>query len=125
MALPEKKQEALRLLTAGHSMATTAEKVGVTRSAIWKWTKEPEFSAEMTVYKDKKAAGAQLALSYAVYEAVEVLRTVMSNEDSSARERTDAAKIILDRAKLELQGSKVKVKGGSKAMEQWLSGQDE
>jgi|TARA_R110000824_G_scaffold150470_3_gene321080 hypothetical protein len=125
MALPEKKQEALRLLTAGHSMATTAEKVGVTRSAIWKWTKEPEFSAEMTVYKDKKAAGAQLALSYAVYEAVEVLRAVMSNEDSSAKERTDAAKIVLDRAKLELQGSKVKVKGGTDAMEQWLSGQDE
>jgi hypothetical protein len=121
MALPEKKQEALRLLTSGHSMAITAEKLGMTRSAVWKWTKEPEFSAEMTVYRDKRAAGAQLALSYAVHEAVEVLRTVMADDESSAKEKTDAAKVLLDRAKLQLSGSKVKMKGNADAMAAWMT----
>ena len=121
MALPEKKQEALRLLTAGHSMAITAEKLGMTRSAVWKWTKEPEFSAEMTVYRDKRAAGAQLALSYAVHEAVEALRGLMGNDETSDKDKIAAAKVLLDRSKLELGGGKVKMRGSADAMAAWMT----
>lgn len=125
MALNEKKQEALRLLSAGHTIPKAAEKVGVGRATLWKWTKEPEFSAELTVYRNKEAAGAQMALGHAVYEAVEVLRQIMADEDSSNKERTEAAKIVLDRSKLQLTDAKVKVKGGADALEKWLDGDDE
>ena len=87
MALTDKKQEALRLLSAGHTIPKAADKVGVGRATLWKWTKEPEFSAELTVYRNKEAAGAQMALSHAVYEAVEVLRQIMADEDSSNKEK--------------------------------------
>jgi predicted DNA-binding protein (UPF0251 family) len=125
MALNEKKQEALRLLSAGHTIPKAAEKVGVGRATLWKWTKEPEFSAELTVYRNKEAAGAQMALGHAVYEAVEVLRQIMADEDSSNKERTEGAKIVLERSKLELTDAKVKVKGGGDALEEWLGSDDE
>ena len=125
MALSEKKQEALRLLSSGHTIPKAAEKVGVGRATLWKWTKEPEFSAELTIYKNKEAAGAQMALSHAVYEAVEVLRHIMADEDSTNKERTEAAKIVLDRSKLQLTDAKVKVKGGADALEKWLGSDDE
>ncbi len=125
MALNEKKKEALRLLSSGHSIPKAAAEIGVGRATVWKWTKEPEFSAELTVYRNKEAAGAQMALSHAVYEAVEVLRHIMADEDSSNKERTEAAKIVLDRSKLQLTDAKVKVKGGADALEKWLGGDDE
>lgn len=124
MALNEKKQEALRLLSAGHTIPKAAVKVGVGRATLWKWTKEPEFSAELTIYRNKEAAGAQMALSHAVYEAVEVLRGIMGDEDSSNKERTEAAKIVLDRSKLQLTDARVRVKGGRDALEQWLGGEE-
>ena len=124
MALTEKKQEALRLLSAGHTIPKAAVKVGVGRATLWKWTKEPEFSAELTIYRNKEAAGAQMALSHAVYEAVEVLRGIMGDEDSSNKERTEAAKIVLDRSKLQLTDARVRVKGGRDALEQWLGGEE-
>ena len=124
MALEEKKQQALRLLSAGHSIPKAAEKIGVGRATLWKWTKEPEFSAELTVYRNKAAAGAQAALGHAVYEAVEVLRSIMADEDSTNKERTEAAKIVLDRSKLQLTDAKVKVKGGADALEKWLGGEE-
>lgn len=124
MALSEKKQEALRLLSSGHTIPKAAEKVGVGRATLWKWTKEPEFSAELTIYKNKEAAGAQMALSHAVYEAVEVLRHIMADEDSTNKERTEAAKIVLDRSKLQLTDAKVKVKGGADALEKWLGSEE-
>ena len=122
--LTDKKQEALRLLSAGHTIPKAAEKIGVGRATLWKWTKEPEFSAELTVYRNKAAAGAQAALGHAVYEAVEVLRSIMADEDSSNKERTEAAKIVLDRSKLQLTDAKVKVKGGADALEKWLGGEE-
>jgi hypothetical protein len=124
MALTEKKQEALRLLSAGHTIPKAAVRVGVGRATLWKWTKEPEFSAELTIYRNKEAAGAQMALSHAVYEAVEVLRGIMGDEDSSNKERTEAAKIVLDRSKLQLTDARVRVKGGRDALEQWLGGEE-
>ena len=124
MALTEKKQEALRLLSAGHTIPKAAIKVGVGRATLWKWTKEPEFSAELTIYRNKEAAGAQMALSHAVYEAVEVLRGIMGDEDSTNKERTEAAKIVLDRSKLQLTDARVRVKGGRDALEQWLGGEE-
>ena len=124
MALTDKKQEALRLLSAGHTIPKAADKVGVGRATLWKWTKEPEFSAELTIYRNKEAAGAQMALSHAVYEAVEVLRGIMGDEDSTNKERTEAAKIVLDRSKLQLTDARVRVKGGRDALEQWLGGEE-
>ena len=124
MALNEKKQEALRLLSAGHTIPKAAIKVGVGRATLWKWTKEPEFSAELTIYRNKEAAVAQMALSHAVYEAVEVLRGIMGDEDSTNKERTEAAKIVLDRSKLQLTDARVRVKGGRDALEQWLGGEE-
>ena len=124
MALTDKKQEALRLLSAGHTIPKAADKVGVGRATLWKWTKEPAFSAEVTVYRHTEAAGAQMALSHAVYEAVEVLRGIMGDEDSTNKERTEAAKIVLDRSKLQLTDAKVKVKGGADALEKWLGGEE-
>tara|TARA_R100001079_G_C4342801_1_gene107726 strand:- start:148 stop:567 length:420 start_codon:yes stop_codon:yes gene_type:complete len=125
MALTDKKQQALRLLSSGHSIPKAAAEIGVGRATLWKWTKEPEFSAELTVYRNKEAAGAQMALSHAVYEAVEVLRHIMGDEDSTNKEKTEAAKIVLDRSKLQLTDAKVKVKGGADALEKWLGSDDE
>ena len=63
MALTDKKQEALRLLSSGHSIPKAAAEIGVGRATVWKWTKEPEFSAELTVYRNKEAAGAQMNIT--------------------------------------------------------------
>jgi hypothetical protein len=121
MALPKKKQEALRLITEGNSIPATAEKLGMTRSAVWKWTKEPEFSAEMTVYRDKRAAVAQVSLSCAVHEAVEALRGLMGSDETADKDKIAAAKVLLDRSKLQLSGGKVKMKGGADAMAAWMT----
>jgi|TARA_R110002020_G_scaffold211749_8_gene418012 transposase len=125
MALNEQKAQAIRLLSSGVSIPEAAKRVGVGRETVWRWTKEQEFSAELTLYKSQVAVGAQVALNHAVYEAVEALREVIKDKDSTHKSRIDAAKVILDRSKLELQNTKVKVKGNSEDLKAWLDASDD
>ena len=80
MALNEQKAQAIRLLSSGVSIPEAAKRVGVGRETVWRWTKEQEFSAELTLYKSQVAVGAQVALNHAVYEAVEALREVFKDK---------------------------------------------
>ena len=125
MALNEQKAQAIRLLSSGISIPEAAKRVGVGRETVWRWTKEQEFSAELTLYKSQVAVGAQVALNHAVYEAVEALREVIKDKDSTHKSRIDAAKVILDRSKLELQNTKVKVRGNSEDLKAWLDASDD
>tara|TARA_R110000824_G_scaffold10330_2_gene45745 strand:- start:1175 stop:1552 length:378 start_codon:yes stop_codon:yes gene_type:complete len=125
MALNEQKAQAIRLLSSGVSIPEAAKRVGVGRETVWRWTKEQEFSAELTLYKSQVAVGAQVALNHAVYEAVEALREVIKDKDSTHKSRIDAAKVILDRSKLELQNTKVKVRGNSEDLKAWLDASDD
>ena len=71
MALNEQKAQAIRLLSSGLSIPEAAKRVGVGRETVWRWTKEQEFSAELTLYKSQVAVGAQVALNHAVYQQPE------------------------------------------------------
>tara|TARA_R110000744_G_scaffold17866_3_gene48180 strand:+ start:136 stop:513 length:378 start_codon:yes stop_codon:yes gene_type:complete len=125
MALNEQKAQAIRLLSSGISIPEAAKRVGVGRETVWRWTKEQEFSAELTLFKSQVAVGAQVALNHAVYEAVEALRDVIKDKDATDKSKIDAAKVILDRSKLELQNTKVKVRGSSEDLKKWLEASDE
>ena len=125
MALNEQKAQAIRLLSSGLSIPEAAKRVGVGRETVWRWTKEQEFSAELTLYKSQVAVGAQVALNHAVYEAVEALRDVIKDDEATHRNKIDAAKVILERSKIELQNTKVKVKGNSEDLKAWLEAGNE
>ena len=71
------------------------------------------------------AVGAQVALNHAVYEAVEALRDVLKDDEATHRNKIDAAKVILERSKIELQNTKVKVKGNSEDLKAWLEAGNE
>ena len=119
MALSAKKVQALEFLQTGMSIPKAAEKVGVRRETLWNWTKDPEFSAALPLYKSSSPG--KEALDLAVVEAVETLRGVLRDEESTPRNKIDAAKVILERAKSFSPDAMVKMRGTISDMDKWFS----
>ncbi len=79
--LTPEQLNAIDLLILGKTDREVAEAVGVRRETVTKWHKNPFFSAELSVRREKLWVDAKLRLKSLVHEAVDVLTRGLSSTD--------------------------------------------
>lgn len=117
--MDSKKVRAVELLGGGMTIPKVAKELGVRRETVWKWTQDPQVSAEITMSQGGHVAKAQEILGGAVVEAVEALRRVMGDMEARDADVIKAATVVLEKAGVG--ADKVKVTGvASKEMMGWF-----
>ena len=116
------KKEAMVLLAEGVSVLDVAKKVGVRRETVWRWSQQPEFKAQLTVYREQALRDAQAVLGEVVKEALGALRRVMADPTAKDADVVKAAKIVLDKAELQVNRATLSVDSDAQEVAGWLEG---
>jgi transcriptional regulator with XRE-family HTH domain len=95
-----KRQKALELIMEGNTDAEVASALGVDRSTVWRWRKEPHFLAELRGHRAASLETASTRLAGMIEPSIEVLGQLLRDAGVPAAVRVKAATIILDRAGL-------------------------
>lgn len=89
---------ALELLIAGHTVPEIAEELGVSRTTVWRWSRQPEFAHAFLELRRTRFESAQMMMDETAFDAIRVLQDVMNDEAQSGASRVAAAREVLDRA---------------------------
>lgn len=95
--MTDKQYAAMDLLLMGKSTDEVGKAIGVRRETVWRWTKDPDFVAQIEDARTERRARLSAALEDAAQRAAEVL---VSGLDESApwSVRLRAAESILSRS---------------------------
>lgn len=91
-----KRQLAISALLENPTVKDAAAASGLADSTIWRWMKEPSFRAAYGEAKRQVVENSISRLQKTSGEAVDVLRSVMTDESSPPNTRVAAAKIVLE-----------------------------
>lgn len=97
--LEPKQVLALSLLLHGNQPSAVARQLDVSRSTVWRWLKEPEFSEALTGLQADLTGEARTQMRNLVRDAVDELGDLLTCEDPKVR--LAAVNSILDRAGLD------------------------
>jgi len=92
--LSSKHRQAIAALLSNPTIEAAALEVGVTARTLRRWRDEPVFAAALATAESALLSQVARTMVTAANEAVDVLRSVMA-DDESARQRTAAARAIL------------------------------
>lgn len=93
-----RRLRALEALLEGATAAEVAVELGVNRSTIWRWTREPTFAAQYRAAASDRLEHAASRLDDAARGAVDVLHDVAQNEEIDPGVRVRAASSLLQHA---------------------------
>jgi hypothetical protein len=93
----DRKDRALALLVAGATPTEAAREVGVDRSTIWRWTREPAFARRFRETATERAQDAAARLDVAFTAAVGLLESVVSDDAHPIAVRVRAAEALIRR----------------------------
>ena len=94
--LPQKQTKAIVSLLNCRTVQEAASQVGVNESTIWRWMREQAFQEALQEAKHRMVAQAFIKLQQAAGEAVETLRTIITDKAAPASSRVGAAKTVLE-----------------------------
>lgn len=94
--LPQKQTKAIVSLLSCRTIQEAATQAGVNESTIWRWMRDQAFQKALQEAKHRIVAQAILQLQQATGEAVETLRTIITDNEAPANSRVSAAKTVLD-----------------------------
>ncbi len=83
MEVATKKQQALSLLASGSPMETVANNLGIHRSTLWRWKKDPKFVAEWNKMLDEMKERQTLALVKLQEEAIRALYSCLNSSNDT------------------------------------------
>ena len=95
MEVATKKQQALSLLASGSPMETVANNLGIHRSTLWRWKKDPKFVAEWNKMLDEMKERQTLALVKLQEEAIRALYSCLNGSNDTVR--LSAALSVMER----------------------------
>ena len=98
--MQRRKQRALELILAGHSVTDIASQVGVRRETVWRWRQDPSFASEVSVRQGQRRQAIHDELDAGVIESVRMLRGLVADTDAPPGARVRAATALMDRAGL-------------------------
>ena len=98
--MQRRKQRALELILAGHSVTDIASQVGVRRETVWRWRQDPSFASEVSVRQGQRRQSIHDELDAGVIESVRMLRGLVADTDAPPGARVRAATALMDRAGL-------------------------
>lgn len=96
-SLTPKQQKALAALLTGGTIGDAAKLAGISERQLLRWKDEPAFKAALADAVEEKITAAVRALSDAAAQAVDTLRTIMTNKHTRREDsvRVRAAATIL------------------------------
>jgi hypothetical protein len=94
---PEMKAVASQLLAAGHSVRSTARRLGIRGSTVWSWSKEPDIVEAMAAGLERRRAVLGQGLEEAAEQALGALLEVANDVGAQPKDRVKASEAILDR----------------------------
>ena len=98
--MQRRKQRALELILAGHSVTDIASQVGVRRETVWRWRNDPSYASEVSVRQGQRRQAIHDVLDAGVIESVRMLRGLVADTDAPPGARVRAATALMDRAGL-------------------------
>ena len=96
--LKGKQAAALAALLAQPTVADAAQAAGVSLATLWRYLRDPDFSAQYKAGRREVVSHAVMRLQADAAHAAKVLREVADDKDASASSRVAAARAILDGA---------------------------
>jgi len=96
MKVPPKQVKALEALLDGANVQTAAERAGVNRKTLGRWLQEPAFWKLYQVNSTRSLELAARRLTGKLDMAVDMLTSVMEDEDAPAGVRLRAAQQVID-----------------------------
>jgi phage terminase small subunit len=96
--MANKQDKLISALLTTRTIEQAAKKAGVGENTVYRWLELPEFQTAYREAKRKVVDNAIMQLQKATGEAVEVLREVMSDNESPANARVASAKAIIEQA---------------------------
>ncbi len=97
-AFSVKKTKALVALLSTKTLAEAAESLKIGEVTLWRWMQEGVFKKVYMEAKKQAVAQAINQLQQATGDAVETLRSVMTDEEAPCNSRVTAAKAVLEMA---------------------------
>jgi transposase-like protein len=95
MSLSPRKRRAVLALVEHGSVVRAADEVGISRQALHRWIKEPEFSQALREASSNMVEQASRRLTHLMLRAVDALEFVLKSSTSNTREKLRAAELIL------------------------------
>jgi hypothetical protein len=94
--LTTKQQRAMEALLATPTVLAASEAAGVSKTTIFRWLADPDFSAAYREARGQLLEATLAALQAAGAAAVETLKTVMKDETAQPSARVSAARTVLE-----------------------------
>ncbi len=92
------QQKAAYLLALGWSYRRIASEIGVSKSTICDWSKDPEFSGQIGTVSSEAARRFQAVNLRATIKAIRDLHCIAFNRSTKTSDRLAALKLIIDLA---------------------------
>jgi transposase-like protein len=94
---PETQALAYRLLEAGHTVRSTARRLGVRPATVWSWSTDPEGQEAIQAGQARRRSVLGEGLEEAAEAALSSLLEVATDLAAAPRDRVKASEAILDR----------------------------
>ena len=95
---PDRENAAVDLILEGHSDATVAKQLNVSRTTVWRWRNKPKTVALIAAKRNRQREASEARLAELVAVAMDCLESVLTDAQASPAVRLKAATEILDRA---------------------------
>ncbi len=92
------QNKAVLAMLSGSNFLEASQAAGVAQSTVWRWMREPDFKQALRDGRLELMEGAVGSIQQACSEAVDVLRSVMNNQESPCSSRVTAAKCVIEMA---------------------------
>src|SRR5438128_1047665 len=96
--LSRKQEQAVAALIAQPTIGAAASAIGVSEVTLWRWLQIPEFAELYRRARWQTVGQALGAVQSASCEAVETLRTIMTDASAPVPSRVAAARVVLETA---------------------------
>lgn len=118
--MTRKMEAAIAALLTSPTIGEAAAAVGIHEQTLWRWLQDSDFQVHYREAKRQAVAQAVARLQQASGEAVETLRSVMTDPEAPASSKVTAAKTILEMAvkAVELEDLAGRIEAVEKAIEQ-------
>ncbi len=96
--LSRKQESAIAALLQCPTLATAAQRAGISEATLWRWLQRPDFEARYRAAREASVTQAITQLQQTTGHAVATLREIIEDTEAPASSRVAVAKTVLDLA---------------------------
>ena len=105
LAAEQRRAAALEAVTTSHTLTEAARVAGISRTTLWEYLKDDDFTNELQAIRETRALARADAVEAARSSALATLQQIMTDEDTPPAARISAAQAILREAQRATDGA--------------------